>query len=152
MLLFSSRYNNYDITKWFNAMPFWCITAQWQKWASHKHEQTFHFDIAMHETYSTQWKGYSFGYLPPLLITFHTVLSALEFLLKFGYTYKIEWWTLRNHYIDEIKAWQSNLHYGLSTKVLRYFCILVYLMHDMSIQLVVIQLFQRPSARVISRN
>lgn len=38
MLLFSSRFNNYDITKWFNAIPFWCITAQLQKWASHKHD------------------------------------------------------------------------------------------------------------------
>lgn len=120
MLLFSSRYNNYDITKWFNAIPFWCITAQWQKWASYKHDQTFHFDISMHDTYFTHWKGCSFGYLPPLLITLHAALSALEFLMKFGYTYKIEWWILRNHYIDEIIAWQTNLHYGLSTKVLLY--------------------------------
>lgn len=33
---------------------------------------------------------------------------------------KIEWRILRNHYIDEIIAWQSNLHYGLFTKVLLY--------------------------------
>lgn len=62
--------------------------------------ETFHFDIGMHETYRTRWKGGSFGFLPSSAPSSSLFIpSALDSFLIWN----------ADHLLIKYKNWMINL-------------------------------------------